>query len=61
MAKFKNFETYLKDVLLNYGDYNEKTGKWEIWFDDLVEMGKFYLDKYWDAEIEKARKKVETK
>ena len=57
-TKFKTFEQYLKDgVLAHYAEFNEDTGKWEITFDELVEMGQFYLDKYWEQEINKAVRK----
>lgn len=47
----KRLEDYLKDVLSHYADYIEESGKWEITFDELLEMTQFYFDKYWEKEI----------
>lgn len=47
----KRLEDYLKDVLPHYAEYNEESGRWEITFDELLEMTQFYFDKYWEKEI----------
>lgn len=53
----KKLESYLKDVLLHYANYNKETGKWEITFDELLEMTQFYIDKYWETELNRMIKK----
>ena len=45
----ERLEDYLKRVLSHYAQFNTETSKWEITFDELVEMTQFHLDKYWEA------------
>ena len=44
----ERLEDYLKKTLMHYAHFNTRTDKWEITFDELVEMTQFYLDKYWE-------------